>query len=318
MSSGKKLLNTINKYGVYIWFVAIVIVCCLLSEKFYTFNNITNILATATPVGMAAIGITFVLIIGGMDLSGGTVMLTAGCTAVLLGNAGFGFIPTLIASTLAGGVIGIINGLLISRLNMVPFLTTFATQTLFKGLMMLITGEGFITHNDPVFMETIVSKRIAQIPVVVFIFLAMAVIGQLILSKTRFGWQLYAMGNNEVAAQKLGIKTKNIKLITYVIAGLLAGLSGFIYSGMVGAVAPTFGNGREFIMISAAVLGGISLMGGKGRILPGVIFGVLIFTIIENILVLVNANPNSYTIYRGIVIFLAVALDCMNNKGETR
>ena len=144
------------------------------------------------------------------------------------------------------------------------------------------------------------------------------IITQIVLSKTKYGWHLRATGCNSDAARKIGINVTIITFSVYVINGAMVALNGFIYLGMIGQIAANFGWGQEFLAISATILGGISLSGGKGNIWPGAIIGIFIITIIENGMTLISTNPYSYQIVRGGIIFLAVLLDARRYKGPLR
>lgn len=302
----------------YIIFFGLIIIFAAISPKFYSWNNISNLLLSTAPYGIAVVGMTFIILTAGIDLSVGAVVLLTGSMAVYAANAGWGFVPSLIVAMLTGFGAGALNGFLISRFKIVPFLATLATMSFFKGFTLMFGNSGYIMCNDPVIQDVITQQNLLGIPVIVYLFAAIVVIAQVILKKTQFGWHLYAVGNNAAAAEKIGIKVRNIKFAVYALSGLLVGVSGFMQMGMIGAVTTNFGTGQEFTIISATVLGGISLFGGKGSIWPGAIVGIFIFMIIENGMVIMGANPYAYTIVRGIVIFVAIMLDSIRNKGELR
>ncbi|MBN2325003.1 MAG: ABC transporter permease [Spirochaetes bacterium] len=322
-ASESNLSNIINinffyKYGLYFLFIFLIIIFTILSKDFLTFDNIIYILLLTAPYGITVVGMTFVILTAGIDLSVGSIVFASGVTAIICGNAGFGVLISIFAAIVTGMIVGFINGLLISKWKIVPFLNTLATMMLVRGAALLYSSEGFVVIDDPRFMEVVTQWKLLGIPIIVFVFIIIAALGQIILRKTPIGWHLYAIGNNPMAAQKIGINVNRLTLLVYMICGTLAGLSGFIQVSLVGAVTSNFGTGQEFTIISATVLGGVSLFGGKGKILPGAVIGILIFTIIENALVLISANPYFYTIIRGFVIFLAVMLDSITNRGELR
>lgn len=318
VQENKNIVNHFYKYGLYVLFILLNAVFIITAPHFSSYDNIRSVLVATAPLGLSVVGMTFVILAGGIDLSVGAIVFTSAMVAVMSGNAGLGFGLSFLFSFLAGVLAGFVNGFVISKWRLVPFLATLATMTLFRGIMLLFTGEGYLIHNDPMFAEIISNFKILGLPLTVYFFVLVAVVGQIILKKTPFGWHLYAMGNNYNAAKKIGINVRWHTIAIYTISGALSGLSGFAFSSMVGSVSSNFGTGQEFQIISATVLGGVSLFGGKGNILPGAIIGIFIFTIIEDAMVLMSANPYFHIVVRGVIIFIAVMLDCVGNKGELR
>lgn len=302
----------------YIVFVALIIFFAAMSPKFLAWRNVSQLLLTTVPYAIAVIGTTFVMLTAGIDLSIGATILVTGSVAVYVGNTGAPFVVSLLAAMVAGFICGTINGVLVAKFNIVPFLATLATMSFYKGLILQFGAQGYIILRNMDYMMLITNTRILGIHVVVYILAIIIVLTQLLLKRTSFGWHLYAVGNNPTAAAKIGINVSNIKYWAYAISGILVGLCGFIQVCMVGAVSTGFGDGWEFTIISATVLGGVSLSGGKGNIFPGAIVGILIFMIIENGMTVIAANSYFFMVVRGIVIFLAVIIDSIRNKGDLR
>lgn len=302
----------------YIVFFALIIFFAIMSPKFLATRNVTQVLLTTVPYAVAVIGTTFVMLTAGIDLSIGATILVTGSVAVYVGNTGAPFGVALLAAIGAGFICGAINGILVSKFNMVPFLATLATMSFYKGLILQFGAQGYIILSNMDYMMLITNTRIFGIHVVVYMLVVLIVVVQLLLKRTSFGWHLYAVGNNPVAAKKIGINVSRIKFWAYAISGILIGICGFVQVCMVGAVSTGFGDGWEFTIISAAVLGGVSLSGGKGNIFPGAIVGILIFMIIENGMTVIAANSYFFMVVRGIVIFLAVLIDSIRNKGDLR
>lgn len=311
----RRNLNIFYSYGIYFVFGFIVISMSLVTPKFYAPMNLINILVQSVPTGLAVIGVSFVLVDEGIDLSVGSNMVLSGVVAALMFNSGQGLLVGLLSAILCGVLIGGVNGFLISRFKLIPFIATLAMASVARGVSLILnkTQVIYLSENPGDFL---IMTRFYGIPVVVFIFLFLVLAGQFIFRKTTFGRQLFACGNNKVAAEKVGIKVRKIAFGVYLISGIFAGISGFMTMVQISAVPPEMGMGREFIVKSAAVLGGMSLFGGKGSIFPGALVGVLIITMIENALVLLGANPYAYTVVRGIVIFLAVMIDSVRNKNK--
>jgi ribose transport system permease protein len=200
----------------------------------------------------------------------------------------------------------------------VPLIVTLATLYIVRGLALAITGVQSLSFTNRVGDAVAYTRLWGILPIVVLILAATLFFAQFALSRTLFGRQLFAIGNNANGARIMGIKVRRNTFLTYVISGGLAGLAGLVSGSQVGVITPTFAEGQEFIIITSAILGGVSLFGGKGKAFPGAFLGVLIVMCIENGLVMAGADKYLYMIVRGIVIFLAVMIDCMRNKGELR
>lgn len=302
----------------YIVFIALIVFFTAMSPKFLAARNVTQVLLTTVPYAIAVIGTTFVMLTAGIDLSIGATILVTGSVAVYVGNAGAPFVVALLAAMAAGFLCGAINGILVSKFNMVPFLATLATMSFYKGLILQFGAQGYVILNNMDYMMLITNTRLFGVHVVVYMLAILIVIVQILLKRTSFGWHLYAVGNNPAAAKKIGINVPKVKFWAYAISGILIGICGFVQVCMVGAVSTGFGDGWEFTIISAAVLGGVSLSGGKGNIFPGAIVGILIFMIIENGMTVIAANSYFFMVVRGIVIFFAVLIDSIRNKGDLR
>lgn len=324
--SRKSPLQFVVKYGVYSIFIVIIIIFALSNKRFLSGSNIMLLLEQSAPYMIGVIGMTFVMMDGGIDISAGSNMfLSAAVSALMMtkmtanGNLidSFGeYALIMIVPMLVGMIIGTFNGLMISRLHIVPFIVTLITTSIARGIGMFMTNMQLIIVNTMGFKFN--DKSILGISVLVYIALAILLIFHCVLRYTPYGCQLKAQGNNHEAAQKLGINTTRNTLIAYIICGALCGLAGIMLAGESGGVPTSFAEGYEFILIPAAVLGGISLFGGKGTILPGCIIGILLINTIVNGLTMMSANPYVYTIVRGIIIFIAVMVDSLNYKGEIR
>lgn len=318
------------RYGIYIIFVLVYASFALMSKNFLSTRNILNILQQSVPIGIATVGIVFVLLTAGIDISIGAVMFCSGVfTALILANGvkyfkaldwgvpDWGVVLLAVgAATLAGMAWGAVNGLVITRWKIVPFITTLAVMGLARGVGLLTGGTQTVFIGS--LGKFISTSKILNVHVIVIIMLLVMALGHLALSRTVFGRQLYAVGNDPRAATKIGIKTNRIIFTVYVVSGGLAGLAGAISGAQVGAVTVNFATGNEFLAISAAVLGGVSFFGGKGRIIPGALAGVLLIHGILNGLTFMNASHYAYAIYRSLIIFVAVLVDSVNNRGDIR
>jgi len=310
----KNLVNYFYKYGIYSYLILLILFFSLQTEQFTTLNNLINILQQAAALGIATSGMILVLLTAGIDISVGSVMYFASCLAGIVISRGMGLIPAILIALIGGGVIGALNGLAVAKFKIVPFIVTLATMSIARGLGLLVSRSKILFFFD---VSKIISvSRFLGIPVVVYLLIVILITVNFLLRRTQFGKQLFAIGNDKSGAEKMGINVERKIFIAYFICGILAGLAGFISSAQVSAVTPAFAIGNEFVVISAAVLGGTSLFGGKGNILPGALMGVIIVTIIENGLNITNASPYAYPVVRGVVIFIAVMVDSLKNSGE--
>ena len=202
-----------------------------------------------------------------------------------------------------------------ARLGIVPFIATLATGSVIRGLGLIISNSR--TPSTSI-ISGFVNGRVGGVPVTLLFFVAVALAFDHLLRRTPFGKHLLAIGNSPEMARKTSIPVARHVLVSYVLCGALAGLSGALLAGQIGGVSVTFGEGNEFIVIAAVVLGGTSLFGGKGTVIPGALVGILLVTTIMNGLAMVNASPYVYTIVRGAIIFVAVMVDSFNYRGELR
>ena len=319
-------LDFIVTYGVYSIFIVMFIVFSFSNKNFLTSNNILLLFQQCAPLLIGVIGMAFVMMDGGIDISAGSTMyLSATLGALFIRNVyegggnttSIGFYAlVLLLATLVGATVGLVNGFFIARLNMLPFIVTLIMTSIARGLGMFFTEAKLIIINNMGFKLS--DKTFLGISVLIYFALIAVAIFHYVMRYTTFGCQLKAQGNNHEAALKIGINIRRNTLAAYVICGALCGLAGMLSAGANGSVPSTFADGNEFIIIPAAVLGGISLFGGKGTVFPGSIIGILLIYTIVNGLTMMAANPYVYTIVRGIIIFLAVMVDSMNYKGALR
>lgn len=319
-------LSKVAKYGVYVLFFCMLVFFSLRNPRFLTVGNLLLILQQASPLGICVVGMTYVLVLAGIDISvGRTMFLAANIIGYLFSSTSLlpaslfagpvGFLIVFGICIAVGALVGLVNGLLVSRFSIVPFIATLAVGSIIRGLGLIVNNSRTPTTT---LISAFVNGRVAGIPTVLLFFVAIALVFDFVLRSTVFGKHLMAIGNSPEMARKTGINVRAKTTIAYVLCGSLAGFSGALLAGQIGSVAVNFGEGNEFIVISAAVLGGTSLFGGKGSIIPGAIIGIVLVTTIMNGLAMVNASPYVYTIVRGLIIFFAVMVDSINFKGELR
>ncbi|GGG22959.1 ABC transporter permease [Paenibacillus abyssi] len=299
------------KYGIYIAFGILLIVLSVSSESFLTVTNLLNILRQASISGIIAIGMTFVIIRGGIDLSVGSILAFSAVVASSFAHSDM--YPTIVPITLgliAGLVLGCINGIIISRWKVASFIVTLGMMTAARGLTLVYTdGRPIINLNAG--YGFIGGGYIAGIPVPVLIFVGVILLGFFALHVTKFGRHVFASGGNEKAAKLSGVKVGRVEVAVYAISGLAAGLAGILLSSRVMTGSPVLGTGYELDAIAAVVIGGTSLAGGRGRIV-GTVVGVLIIGIMNNGLDLLNVSSYYQQIIKGAIIVLAVLLDKKN------
>lgn len=280
--------------------------------RFLDSRNLLNIVLQCSSTAIAAVGMTLVLLTAGVDLSMGNLMLLSAAVTGQLIVRGTSLPFALLAGILVGIAGGFVNGLLIARLKLTPFIATLGTYFVMRGLGLWLTQTRQINLPDEV--TSWGASRLVGVPVPVIVLGLVCLAAHAFLQFTPWGRQVYAIGYDPVAAQRAGIPVRTILLFLYVLCGICAALSGFVAMSQTGAVSPTFGDRRELAAIAAAVLGGTSVFGGRGRVLPGTLLGAILFQTIENGLVMINASPLLYPMILSSVIFLAVLLDTCRSR----
>ncbi len=279
---------------------------------FLKFENLANILRQVSENGIISVGMTFVIIAGGIDLSVGSVLaLSATITAFGLMDWQLGFVFTIVIALGAGSIAGFLNGAISAWGKIQSFIVTLAMMTAARGFALFISNNnsrdiGFGPGAAPQIFSLFTSSYLG-IPFPVFIFIAITLIFLIVLKKTRLGRYVYAIGSNEDAALLAGLKVKWIRTYTFIFAGLLSGLAGIIHTGQLLQGNPNDGVGFELNAIAAVVIGGTSLMGGKGT-LEGTFAGVLIIGLLSNILGLHGIQKDFQLMLKGIIIVLAVLM----------
>jgi ribose transport system permease protein len=284
-----------------------------LSPVFFTRLNIENLLFSSTIVAVVAMGEAFVILVAGIDLSVGAVLALSSVLSVGLVND-YG-VPPLVAASVAlcvGALTGLVNGLNVTLTQIPALIATLAMMTAARGLAFIYSGGQNIAPVPDVYVR-VQAARVAGIPVIILFTLALGAVAHVVLTRTRFGRSIYATGGNPVAARLSGIRTSRIIILAYVISGVLAALGGLMITARLEAGAATAGQGQELTVISAVVIGGVSLFGGEGKI-AGVLLGVLLLGLVQNAINLLNVPPNYDYVVSGLVIAIAAALDVYRRK----
>jgi len=315
-SPGNKPLLLALNHAPAVLFVAVLALFGLLSPKFLAPVNLLNIVVQSSATAIVAIGMTFVLLTAGVDLSVGAIMFVVAAVGGKLMLGGMPLAVVLVTMLAVGVVCGVLNALLITRLGIIAFIATLGTQYLERGFGLWLTETRAM--NLPDAYTHLASARVAGAPLPIVLFVLVLMVAHVTLTRTPFGRQVYAVGQDLNAARKAGIHTRRILAQVYVLAGACAAIGGILSLAQLGAVAPTFGTYKEFAAIAAAVLGGTSLFGGRGSIFPGTVLGAVLIQSVENGLVILNADPYLYPLITSGIIFLAVLTDSTRTGLLTR
>jgi ribose transport system permease protein len=286
------------------------------SPKFITTSNALNIAVQAAPVGIVAVGMTFVLLTGGVDLSVGAAMFVGGAIAAKLVLAGQPLAVALAAMLGAGLAFGAVNAAFITRVRLAPFIVTLALLFIGRGFALWLTQTRAM-NLPPVFLQLGVAQ-LGGVPAPLIVLASVTALAHVTLTRTPFGRQLYAVGHNAENARTAGLHVRRILSAAYLISGFCAALGGILSLAQLGAVSPKFGENYEFKAIAAAVLGGTSLFGGRGAVWPGTVLGALLIQMIESGLIMLNADPYLYPLVTAAVIFFTVLLDTIGQTISER
>lgn len=312
MKQSSLSFSYLEKIIPFIGLILLVIIISVLNSAFLEPSNLFNLLRQVSINGLIAFGMTFVILTGGIDLSVGSTLALSSALIAILMVSGVDSMIALLVGCILGAILGAINGLLITLGKMAPFIATLATMTVFRGLTLVITDGNPITNlNGSYAFQLFGLGYFLGIPVPAVTMFITFIILYIILHKTIFGRQTYAMGGNEKAAFISGIKVNKLKIMIYSLAGLMSAMAGAILTSRLNSAQPTAGMSYELDAIAAVVLGGTSLTGGKGRIL-GTLIGVLIIGVLNNGLNLLGVSSFYQQVVKGVVIIIAVLIDRKN------
>ncbi|MPQ42605.1 ribose ABC transporter permease [Clostridium tarantellae] len=311
-NSHEALKENLSKYKSLIGLILLCVIITFVTPSFLTLANVTNVFTQVSVNAIIAVGMTFVILTGGIDLSVGSTLAISGALAASIIKSTNSITLAIIVAAITGIVVGLINGLLISRGKLQAFIATLATMTIFRGVTLVFTNGTPISRLPEAFMK-IGNGKLGFIPVPVIITIVIFAIAAYVLSQTRLGRYVYALGGNEDSARLSGINTDKIKTLVYVISGFASAIAGVIITSRIGSASPNAGVGFELDAIAAVVIGGTSLAGGEGRI-SGTLIGALIIGVLNNGLNLMNVSPFYQSIVKGLVILIAVLLDKKSRK----
>ena len=284
---------------------------------FLTPNNMFNILRQNASNLFLATGMTMVIILGGIELSVGSVIALSGCVAAgCVVNLGLPEVVGFLAAILVGALVGMFNGLIICKTDIPPFIVTLASMNIAKGIALVYTQGAPIRCMTDAFKFP-GAGYVGPVPTPVILMVIIFIIAALIINRTQLGRHIYAVGGNAQAAQFSGINVSKVKFIVYTYTGIMAGIAGMVTASRLYSGQPTAGDGAEMDAIAAVVVGGTSMSGGSGR-LGGTLIGVLIIGVLNNGLNLMGVDSNWQYIVKGLVILLAVYVDFIRNKKAGR
>ena len=314
LSVSNRLKYILLNYAIYFAGAIVILVFAFSHKAFFSVRNITGMFSNMAALLAAAGGMTIVIMAGELDLSiASIIMSSATFGASMMNNYGVEPHLGLLLMVLLGVVLGTVNALLVVGLKINPWMATLSMQLALRGFTLSLTDSATFMLPDSL-KDYRNLKLFDFLPVLVLFVLVFLAILQYVIKATVFGRQLQAMGSNKASAANVGINTKRIRFIVYVISGFCAGVSGMLMSLNLASAAPFMGQNYEMFAIMAAVMGGASMLGGSGSILPGALFGVLFVQVLENGLSIMGVDIYVFSLIRGCLIFLAIYLDSVKNQ----
>jgi len=316
-------VSFLKDFGILIVFLVLVIALSIISGgTFSSARNAINILKQTAVNGILAMGMAFVIISGGIDLSVGSTVGLSGVVACMFAHpaaSGAGgqypFIVPILMALLIGAAVGLFNGGLIAYGGIPPFIVTLGSMTIVRGLALIVSGGSPIYDVTSGF-EAIASGKLKSIPYLAFYLIIVVLICAIVLNKFTFGRRVYALGGNEVAASVSGINVKRIRVLVYTISGVLAGFAGLLVASRTITGSPTAGQSYEMDAIAATVIGGVSMSGGSGK-WYGIVIGSLMLAVISNGLDILRVNSNYQLVIKGFIIIFAVLMDIKGKAKKT-
>ena len=290
----------------------IIVVFSVLSPRYFQYDNLIDIVNQGVVNGFLACGITAAIITGGIDLSVGSTMAVVIVTCAKLSAAGISVVPTVFLGLLVGALIGSINGFLVTRMHLQPFIATLGTNQIFRGIAYVVSGGQPVLNIQGAYRNAFQFQIVRGVRMNMIYLLLLAVIFAVILIKKRAGVYIYAIGSNEDAARMSGINVERYKMIAYIMCSIGAAMAGMVTLARLGTGEPTAGDGFETMAIAAAAVGGTSLAGGKGSIL-GTVLGAFTISALKIGLIVIGMDTFYQFIAIGLIIILATYLDTLQN-----
>jgi len=306
----KSSLQGIGMLGLIL--IALFIVLALSSDKFFTVNNLSNLARQTSIVGIIAVGMTFVIISAGIDLSVGSVLAFGGVVAAMMMRSGLPIPLAFVAAILIGIICGLVNGFIIFDMKVTPMIATLGTMTMIRALVMLITHANYISPLPKSFVRFAAASAFG-IPTLTMIWIAIVIGAYIVTKHMRLGRNIYAIGSNLESARLSGISIRKNTYFVYIICAVLSSIAGVLTAGRLATGIPTAGSGYEMQVIAAVVVGGGSLSGGEGTII-GTLIGALLIATISNGGNLLGINPQILKIINGFLIVISVYIDQRNRS----
>lgn len=298
--------------------VFILIIMCIIwsfmNNNFATVNNVMNILRVASYTIIAAVGMTMVIIIGEIDLSAGSLVCVCGLSAAVIVRDSGNIVIAVIVALLVGALVGLYNGVAVAYGKLPGFIATLASQTILRGIAFIITGGNAVIWTKKAFSK-IGTGYIGFVPIPVVIMIVSVIFGIVLTTRTRFGRYIYSVGGNANASRWSGISVERVKIIVYVIMGVLSAISGLIITTRLGSGQPSAGTGFEMDCITAVVVGGTSMSGGKGKII-GTVVGALLIATLTNGMTLIGVDTYWQQVIKGVIIVVSVLIDSKGKKAN--
>jgi ribose transport system permease protein len=306
--------------GVFIALIIMIIIFTFMDKalkgpdaSYLTVGNMIDIIKMATINGILAIGITFAIISGGIDLSIGCSFAIVIVTVGNLTVSGVASIPAIIMGAAIGAILGAINGLLVTKMRLQPFIATLGTMSVYRGFAYVVTGGWPVLNIPGSFRRALGARIIGDIPVSILVLITVAFAAHILLSRTKFGNYLYAVGGNEEAAKLSGVNVDLIKIIAYLVCGVCAAFAGMIMLANLGTGEPAAGQGYELDAIAASAIGGTRMAGGRGSI-AGTMLGALLLAALKIGLIIIGVSTFWQFIVTGIIIVIAAYFEIIQSK----
>ena len=312
MTARQKFADFLLRRGFFVVFAVIFVFFSLATPHFFQADNILNIFSAMDPLAITASGLALVVMSGRLDISvGSTAFLSCAIGALLMNQIDLNPALAAVIVVCCGALLGAVNGFIVVVLKVNALVATLSTMIAFRGVALALTDALLVQLPPPI--RFLGNSRLGPIPLDIFVMLVVLALVHLLQTRTAFGRQIMAMGNDIAVARKIGLPVDRTGFLSFVLAGALASIGGILTTIQNGAVSPFLGNGLEFTAVAVVVVGGISLLGGRGAILVSIIPGAFIFEMIRNGLTNLGADPYSYRLVGGAVIFAAMYADALKS-----
>lgn len=309
----QQIVDFVKSHIMYLILLVIVLFFTTQSDRFLTMSNLRNIVNQSSYSIIIGVGVALIMLSGGIDLSVGYQMSLLGVVmGTLMTNSSLPLPLILVIAVVLGCVMSLVNGLLFVKIGVFPFVITLATQYVFNGLSYKVSNsQTFVSFPDA--FKVVGQGQIGPIPIAVIIMVVIVILGSILLNRTYVGRYIYAMGSNAEAVKLAGANVTKLRLLVYCIAGLFTAIGTIVYISRTGSASSSMGPGTEFTLIASALLGGIKMGGGGGK-MSSIVLGVLILTVIQNGMQMIQMDQYSQYIVKGIVLIAAIWFDAAQTK----